>query len=131
MNNQLEELKKDFDNMVEKLDLNGYNPLSPEVQKIINIGMLYLVYEKLKEKHEEKLNDDFSRAEDELMGGESYYEMYMAERNPTLKSMAMQECNHAKFFLDKLRLMTRNSTEDARYKQLLTWHNSLIEKINK
>lgn len=131
MNKHLEELKKDFDEMTEKLDLNGYNPLSPEVQKIINIGMLYLVYEKLKKAHEKKLNDDFTRAEDELMGSETYYEMYMAERNPTLKSMASQEASHSKYFIDKLRMMTKNNEEEARYKQLLAWYNSLVEKINK
>lgn len=131
MHEYIEELKSDFKKMSEHIDiLNGINPLSPEIQKLVNIGVLYLIYDKMKGEYEGHLEDDFSRAKAELSDAEKYLEMYKEKKDIALKSMASQELQHSHYYLDKLRVMSKNAAEQTKYNNLLSWYNNLLSKIN-
>lgn len=131
MNNKLEELKKDFNHLLSMVDFENYNPSSPNVQKLINVGLLWYLCDELEEEHEDKVEDIYDHAKDELKDAEKYFLMYESERNPSLKNIAHQELQHASFFLNQLKLSSKTVKEQAMYNSLQEWHNHILEKINR
>lgn len=131
MHNKLNELHKDFSQMLENIDMTSYNPLSNDFQKLANIGLMWLVLSEMEEEVEEKMEDDYDHVKDELMGAETYYDMYSREKDPTLKSLASDELKHALYFLNKIRLSEKGNEEKNHYLRLKTWYDNLLSKINK
>lgn len=130
MNDKLSELRNDFNQLVEKVDLTSYNPMSADFQKILNVGLMWMLLDELAEEHEEKLDDEYSKAREELMSAESYFDMYSKEKDITLKTMTSQELNHAYYFLNKIRLMSKNNEQQNQYLRLKSWYDNLLNKIN-
>lgn len=131
MNDKLSELRNDFNQLVEKVDLTSYNPMSTDFQKILNVGLMWMLLDELAEEHEEQLEDDYDYLKDELMGSEKYYKLYMENKDPSLKSMASNELSHANYWLNKVRLASKSSKEQSTYNSMLSWYNNLLERINK
>lgn len=130
MNDKLSELKNDFNLLVNKIDLSSYNPMSTDFQRILNIGLMWMLLDEFAEEYEEKLEDEYSKAREELMSAESYYDMYSKEKDTILKTMTSQELNHAYYFLNKIRLMSKNNEEQNQYLRLKSWYDNLLNKIN-
>ena len=130
MNDKLSELKNDFNLLVNKIDLSSYNPMSTDFQRILNIGLMWMLLDELEEEQEEHLEDEYSKAREELMSAESYFDMYSKEKDTTLKTMTSQELNHAYYFLNKIRLMSKNNEQQNQYLRLKGWYDNLLNKIN-
>lgn len=139
---KLLELEKDFKEMLDKVNIHSYDPLSTAFQRFLNIALAYSVLKDMQEdkglakKYKSELDneeewDDFMHADSELDGAEEYLHMYKETKNPTLKSMASSELNHSHFFLDKIRLMHKTPEEQTKYNDLLARYNAMVEKINK
>lgn len=130
MNDKLSELRNDFNQLVEKVDLTSYNPMSTDFQRIINVGLMWMLLDELAEEHEEKLEDEYSKAREELMSAESYYQMYKETKDPSLKSIVSDELRHSRYFLDKIRLMQKSNEEQNTYTRLKSWYDNMLNQIN-
>lgn len=131
MHDKLEELKKDFYKMLEKVNIEAYNPLSYDFQKLLNIGLMWYLLRKMDKIQENVFEDDYEEAKEEIMGADKYYNMYKEHKDPTLKSMASDELKHAHYFLDKIRLSDKTPKQKNTYDDLLKWYNAMIGEINK
>ena len=130
MHKKIEELQKDFSQMLENVNMTSYNPLSNDFQKLANIGLMWLILSEMEEEVEEKMEDDYEKVKDELMGAETYFDMYSKEKDPTLKSLASDELRHALYFLNKIRLENKTSESKNHYMRLKTWYDDLLNKIH-
>lgn len=131
MHTKIEELKKDFSEMLEKVDMTAYNPMSSDFQKLLNIGAMWYLLNKMDKVQEDVFEDDYEEAKEEIEGADKYFNMYKLEKNPALKSMASQELNHAKYWLDKIRLSDKTPAQKNTYDGLLSWYNAMFQEINK
>lgn len=127
----LDELKHDFKEYIEDIDFKNYNPLSKEAETVINIGLLAMLYEMMMLEHEVKLDSDYERAMSELQSAEKYFNEYTETKDPTLKTMASQECQHASYYINKIRLLDKTQEDKNKFERIKSWYNSLIELINK
>lgn len=130
MNDKLSELKNDFNLLVNKIDLSSYNPMSTDFQKILNVGLMWMLLDEFAEEYEEKLEDEYSKAREELMSAESYYDMYKETKDPSLKSIVSDELRHSRYFLDKIRLMQKSNEEQNTYTRLKSWYDNMLNQIN-
>lgn len=130
MNDKLSELRNDFNQLVEKVDLTSYNPMSTDFQRILNIGLMWMLLDEFAEEYEEKLEDEYSKAREELMSAESYYDMYKETKDPSLKSIVSDELRHSRYFLDKIRLMQKSNEEQNTYTRLKSWYDNMLNQIN-
>lgn len=131
MHNKLKEFEHDFNEIAEKINEKGYNPSNSEFQKALSIGLMALVMREMRKDEEEVLSDDYDHAKAELNDAEEYLEEYLETKDPTAKTIAGQELNHSKFWLDKIRLSHKTPAEQTRYKSLLDWHNDIMDRLNK
>lgn len=131
MEEKIKELKNDFSELLNKIDLKSYNPTSSEFQKTLNIGLLWYLLKKMDKVQDDVFQDEYAEAKDEIMGADKYYNMYKETKDPTLKSMASQEMNHAHYWISKIRLSDKTAKQKNAYDELLKWYNSMLEEINK
>ena len=131
MHDKIEELKSDFSDMLKKVNMEAYNPLSTDFQKLLNIGTMWYLLRKMDKVQEDIFEDDYEEAKEEIMGADKYFSMYKEHKDPTLKSMASQELNHAKYWLDKIRLSDKTMKQKNTYDDLLKWYNAMVGEINK
>ena len=85
MSEILNELKKDFDNELKKIDFKAYDPYSRPFMNALFIGQMFMCMKTLEE-------DD---VEEELDGARKYFEMYGETGDSTYKDMASDELRHA------------------------------------
>lgn len=131
MHDKIEELKSDFSDLLEKVNMEAYNPLSSDFQKLLNIGVMWYLLRKMDKIQEDVFEDDYEEAKEEIMGADKYYNMYKEHKDPTLKSLASDELKHAKYWLDKIRLTDKTPKQKNIYDDLLKWYNAMIGEINK
>lgn len=131
MHEKVEELKKDFFDILKNIDIKAYNPLASDFQRLLNVGMMWYLLRKMDKIQEDVFEDDYEEAKEEIMGADKYFGMYKENKDPSLKSMASQELNHAKYWLDKIRLSDKTGTQKNTYEDLLKWYNAMMEEINK
>lgn len=131
MHTKIDELMKDFKELSDKLDIKGYNPMANDFQKALSVGVMAFIMHELNKEYREEVEDEFDGAMDELRSAEAYYDMYLNDKNPVLKTMASQELSHANFWLNKIKAMHKTAEEQSKYNSLLNWHNSILDKLNR
>lgn len=97
------------------------------------MASILLAEREFAEEKEEKFEKTGDHIEDELQGAEDYMKMWIACTNPTrkakLKMMAMQEIEHAEFFMQEA-YETATSLEDkAMLESKKMWHDSLVARV--
>lgn len=113
------ELKKDFEELLENIDFNSYNPNSSEFQTALRIGlMLHILPQdmKMEEKSmkiETAEKDDIS---DEIMGAKKYLQKYHETSDSIFKEMSNDELKHAEILIKKAYSKLPNNEEKIRLK---------------
>lgn len=113
------ELKKDFEELLENIDFNSYNPNSSEFQTALRIGlMLHILPQNMKmEEKSMKIEtvekDDIS---DEIMGAKKYLQKYYETSDSIFKEMSNDELKHAEILIKKVYSKLPNNEEKIRLK---------------
>lgn len=127
---KLEELEHDFSSIFDTVDFSNYNPLSSQVQQLINIGLMWMLANEIKREKEENSDHVKDHIQDELMSAEEYYEKWEDEKDPTLKQMAKDELRHADYFIKQARMMAKNVEQQAKLQKYINWYNGILERIS-
>ena len=113
------ELKKDFEELLENIDFNSYNPNSSEFQTALRIGlMLHILPQDMKTeeksmKIETVEKDDIS---EEIMGAKKYLQKYHETSDSIFKEMSNDELKHAEILIKKAYSKLPNNEEKIRLK---------------
>ena len=113
------ELKKDFEELLENIDFNSYNPNSSEFQTALRIGlMLHILPQDMKTeeksmKIETVEKDDIS---EEIMGAKKYLQKYYETSDSIFKEMSNDELKHAEILIKKAYSKLPNNEEKTRLK---------------
>lgn len=92
MNDKLEELKKDFNEVLKCIDFKRYDPHSQIFIRALHIGQMYMSLKMISE------SDD---VEEELNGARSYMLSYVETNDNDYKEMAKDELRHAGILIKK------------------------------
>lgn len=130
LENKLLELQSDFSELFEKMDVLGYNPTSENMQKLINIGLIWFLTDRIKHKEEKAIHHVKNHIEDELMSAEEYFEKWLYEKDSTLKQMVKDELKHADYFIKQSRMMAKNVEEQTKLQRYIAWYNGLLQKVS-
>lgn len=98
-----EELRRDFEEAVSRVDFKKYDPYSREFMKALFIGQMHMAAKSLCDE------DD---VEEELDGAEKYYEVYSRTGDAAYKDMASDELRHAGTLIKKH--LAKATDEDRR-----------------
>lgn len=113
------ELKKDFEESLENIDFNSYNPNSSEFQTALRIGlMLHILPQDMKTeeksmKIETVEKDDIS---EEIMGTKKYLQKYHETSDSIFKEMSNDELKHAEILIKKAYSKLPNNEEKTKLK---------------
>lgn len=127
---KLEELEHDFSSIFDTVDFSNYNPLSSQIQQLINIGLMWMLANEIKREKEENSDHVKDHIQDELMSAEEYYEKWEDEKDPTLKQMTKDELRHADYFIKQARMMAKNVEQQAKLQKYINWYNGILERIS-
>lgn len=92
MKDELNELEKDFKELLSCIDFNKYDPYSKLYMRALFVGQMYMCMKSL------GCEDD---VEEELEGAKKYYEMYEETSDSSFKDMASDEARHAGILIKK------------------------------
>lgn len=120
MNKLLAEMRKDFTEAIEELDVK-YDPFSKKFMKALFIGQMWLVADKL-------LNDD--DVQEELDGAKKYLAMYEDTGDVQYKDMATGELKHADILLKK-HLSKATGSEREHLTSLNDERTEMLRKIER
>ena len=110
------ELKKDFQELLENIDFNSYNPNSQEFKNALNIGlMLHIIPDKV-EKHNEIENIEKDEIFEELAGAKKYLQKYIHSNDIVFQQMANDELKHAEILIKKAYSKLPNAEEKTKLK---------------
>lgn len=122
-----EEFLRDLKKEMENVDCFAYNLRSPNVQKAIQYGMLWLIVKEMEEEKQEAIKGIEDHIKDELMGAEQYWKIYQETKEKAYLTLASDESRHANFFIKKAK-------ETNTLKSLPTyenWHAQILTRIEK
>ena len=110
------ELKKDFQELLENIDFNSYNPSSQELKHSLNIGlMLHRIPDEV-EKHNEIENIEKDEISEELVGAKKYLQKYLDSNDIVFQQMANDELKHAEILIKKAYSKLPNAEEKTKLK---------------
>ena len=110
------ELKKDFQELLENIDFNSYNPNSQEFKNALNIGlMLHIIPDKV-EKHNEIENIEKDEISEELADAKKYLQKYIDSNDSIFQQMANDELKHAEILIKKAYSKLPNAEEKTKLK---------------
>ena len=95
------ELKKDFQESLENIDFNSYNPNSQEFKNALNIGLMLHIIPDEVEKHNEIENIEKDEISEELAGAKKYLQKYIDSNDSIFQQMANDELKHAEILIKK------------------------------
>ena len=113
------ELKKDFEELLENIDFNSYNPNSSEFQTALRIGlMLHILPQNMKmEEKSMKIEtvekDDIS---EEIMDAKKYLQKYHETSDSIFKEMSNDELKYAEILIKKAYSKLPSNEEKTRLK---------------
>ena len=107
------ELKKDFQELLENIDFNSYNPNSQEFKNALNIGLMLHIIPDEVEKHNEIEKDEIS---EELAGAKKYLQKYLDSNDSIFQQMVNDELKHAEILIKKAYSKLPNAEEKTKLK---------------
>lgn len=110
------ELKKDFQELLENIDFNSYNPNSQEFKNALNIGLMLHIIPDEVEKHNEIENIEKDEISEELAGAKKYLQKYLDSNDIVFQQMANDELKHAEILIKKAYSKLPNAEEKTKLK---------------
>ena len=110
------ELKKDFQELLENIDFNSYNPNSQEFKNALNIGLMLHIIPDEVEKHNEIENIEKDEISEELAGAKKYLQKYIDSNDSIFQQMANDELKHAEILIKKAYSKLPNAEEKTKLK---------------
>ena len=92
MKDAVKELRKDFKEILSKIDFDEYDPFSKKFMTAGFVGQMWFLVKMLLE------DDD---VEEELDGARTYFEKYLETNDVTYRDMAKDELRHAGILIKK------------------------------
>jgi len=120
-----EELKKDFDESVSKVDFTNYNPLSNNFMSAVLIGLMFILLDDGMKVETEK-EDDIA---EELAGAKKYLQKYLETKDITYRDMTLDEMKHANFLIKKSYAKLPSVEEKERLKDYEKQYKEIAEQI--
>lgn len=103
---KLEEIRKDFKDLVSKIDTSRYSPYSKEFMAALFVGQMGVCMKMLMGDEEPGIMSDI---EEEVEGMEKYIRDYESTQDMAYRQMAMDEHRHASTLIGKARTMLTDS----------------------
>lgn len=113
------ELRKDFDEMLEKINFDSYNPNSLDFLNALKIGLMIHVLKNEDKKtsiNDTIYNEGYPDIADELFDAKKYLQKYIDTSDSVYKNMAFEELKHAEILIKKANSKLPNSEEKAKLK---------------
>lgn len=110
------ELKKDFQELLENIDFNSYNPNSQEFKNALNIGLMLHIIPDEVEKHNEIENIEKDEISEELADAKKYLQKYLDSNDSIFQQMANDELKHAEILIKKAYSKLPNAEEKTKLK---------------
>ena len=110
------ELKKDFQELLENIDFNSYNPNSQEFKNALNIGLMLHIIPDEVEKYNEIENIEKDEISEELAGAKKYLQKYLDSNDSIFQQMANDELKHAEILIKKAYSKLPNTEEKTKLK---------------
>ena len=110
------ELKKDFQELLENIDFNSYNPNSQEFKNALNIGLMLHIIPDEVEKHNEIENIEKDEISEELADAKKYLQKYLDSNDIVFQQMANDELKHAEILIKKAYSKLPNAEEKTKLK---------------
>ena len=124
------ELKKDFQELLENIDFNSYNPNSQEFKNALNIGLMLHIIPDEVEKHNEIENIEKDEISEELAGAKKYLQKYLDSNDIVFQQMANDELKHAEILIKKAYSKLPNSEEKTKLKSYEDEINQIKSNID-
>ena len=125
------ELQKDFEAMLGKVNFVNYNPNSPEFQNALNVGLMLHILEKGEEytaieaEHEEYKDIEYPDIADEISSAKKYLQIFNESHESMYVDMCRDELKHADFLIKK----AYSRLPNAQNKEKLKLYEIDVEKI--
>ena len=124
------ELKKDFQELLENIDFNSYNPNSQEFKNALNIGLMLHIIPDEVEKHNEIENIEKDEISEELAGAKKYLQKYLDSNDSIFQQMANDELKHAEILIKKAYSKLPNAEEKTKLKSYEDEINQIKSNID-
>ena len=124
------ELKKDFQELLENIDFNSYNPNSQEFKNALNIGLMLHIIPDEVEKHNEIENIEKDEISEELAGAKKYLQKYIDSNDSIFQQMANDELKHAEILIKKAYSKLPNAEEKTKLKSYEDEINQIKSNID-
>ena len=121
------ELKKGFQESLENIDFNSYNPNSQEFKNALNIGLMLHIIPDEVEKHNEIEKDEIS---EELADAKKYLQKYIDSNDSIFQQMANDELKHAEILIKKAYSKLPNAEEKTKLKSYEDEINQIKSNID-
>ena len=92
MKDAVKELRKDFKDVLSKINFSEYDPYSKKFMTAIFVGQMWFLVKSLME------DDD---VEEEIEGARTYFEKYLETNDTQYRDMAKDELRHAGILIKK------------------------------
>lgn len=92
MKDAVKELRKDFKDVLSKINFNEYDPYSKKFMTASFVGQMWFLVKSLME------DDD---VEEEIEGAKTYFEKYLETNDTQYRDMAKDELRHAGILIKK------------------------------
>lgn len=123
MKDALEELRKDFKEMLGCIDFQKYDPYSKLFMRALFIGQMYMAV-KILDDDSDNIGSDI---EEELNGAKGYYNLFNQTGDTTFRDMASDELRHAGILIKK----HLQKNVDAVQKEMLNSYESKRQEMMK
>ena len=110
------ELKKDFQELLENINFNSYNPNSQEFKNALNIGLMLHIIPDEVEKYNEIENIEKDEISEELADAKKYLQKYLDSNDSIFQQMANDELKHAEILIKKAYSKLPNAEEKTKLK---------------
>ena len=110
------ELKKDFQELLENIDFNSYNPNSQEFKNALNIGLMLHIIPDEVEKYNEIENIEKDEISEELADAKKYLQKYLDSNDSIFQQMANDELKHAEILIKKAYSKLPNAEDKTKLK---------------
>lgn len=121
-----EELSKDFETLISKIDFKQYNPNSPEFRNAVMTGIMSFLLCNGKG-HEAVEHED--EIKEEMEDAEKYYQRYKATNDAMFKQMSQDELRHADYILRQKMGAGPTEEEKLKYNKYGDWIKSFMSKL--
>ena len=121
MDERLDELKKDFNEVLKCIDFKRYDPQSQIFLRALRIGQMYTTL---------KAAGEIDGIKEELDGARDYFNKYVESEDTTFKEMAGDELRHAGILIKKYLAKTSDEKEREKLNSYEHERQKMLKEIS-